>query len=104
MAKKSIPAADVVPELPAIAGETAQVDAPWAARKSAKRERSKCVRLSLDLSGELDFRLDSLAKIKRMHKGAFALQLIDQGLRGYKADVSLKNVYGEITKQSGEAA
>jgi hypothetical protein len=104
MAKRSIVTPEVTAELPAIAPDQAQAEGLPNARKSGKKDRSKYVRLSLDLSGELDFRLDSMAKIKRQHKGVFALYLIEQGLRGYKADAALRNVYAEIHKQSGEAA
>ncbi len=104
MAKKPSSKPGDTPEPAEIPPDQAPSELPRMARKSAKKDRTKVVRLSLDLSREFDFRLDSLAKIKGKHKSAFALYLIEQGLRGYKADAALRNVFAEITSQTGEAA
>lgn len=73
-------------------------------RKTGKKKGLQTVRLTLDLPRELDFRLHGIAQLTGQHKGAFALRLITQGLRSYKADESLRAVYQEIRGQLSEVA
>ncbi len=96
---------------PSVSAETAAIPPELvvagdagAAKKNAKKEPSKTVRVTLDLPRELNFRLESIAAFKRKKKGAFAVELIDQRLKDFKADISLKNVWAEIHSQSSEAA
>jgi hypothetical protein len=104
MAKRRESIPSVTAELGAIAADEAQAEVPRNARKSTKKDRSKTVRLTIDVSREVNFRLESIAAFKRRMKGALAAELIDRGLTGYKADVSLISMYQEIHSQPGEAA
>jgi hypothetical protein len=80
----------------------APAEVPKKGRKSAKRDKEKYVRLSLDVPLELNFRLSGRADIKKKHKGALALELLDLKLRDYKEDAHLRSCYTEITRQGGE--
>ena len=102
--RKERPIRPGVITMPPSGQEAAEADASKTPRKSGKRDRSRTVRLTIDLPLSLDFRLDNIAKTQRSQKGAFALRLIDQGLRGYKADATLKTVWDEISGQVGEIA
>jgi hypothetical protein len=103
MAKKAIPFVRENTDAGPSASELAQGGGAKGGKKSARKDRSKTVRLTIDLPQELEFRLDNVARTQRQHKGAFALRLIDQGLRSYKADASLKSVWAEICGQTGES-
>lgn len=104
MAKEKTTRPVVTPELPQIGSSDPPLEPSRFARKSGKKDRSRTVRLTIDIPLALDFRLDNIAKFQRCQKGAFALRLIDQGLRSYKDDASLKAVWEEISGQAGETA
>jgi hypothetical protein len=103
MAKKLTPFARLNPDSAATAPELAQADGQKLVRKSARKDKSKTTRLTLDLPPEVEFRLYNVARTVKMHKGAFAIRLIDQGLRSYKADATLKTTWAEICGQGGES-
>lgn len=104
MAKKYVSRASVTAEPAEVADDQPQAEGLKPGRKGGRAGKSKTVRLTIDLPLDLEFRLDNVARTQRAHKGAFALRLIDQGLRSYKADASLKNVWAEICGQAAEAA
>ncbi len=104
MAKKIVSKPSDAAEPAEIAPDQVQIDPSGSAKKNAKKDRSKTVRLTIDVPREVDFRLESIAAFKRKPKGAFAAELIDQRLQDFKADLSLRNVYAEIHGQAGEAA
>ena len=105
MAKSSRLAAMVARHAVAAAESDPPADPTGAAKKEREPRKPKPGRkLTLHLSLELDFRLDSLARFNKQHKNAFALRLLEQGCRSYNADKNLKKVYAEISGQSGEDA
>jgi hypothetical protein len=72
--------------------------------QKGKKDKPRTKKLTLSPSDELHFRLENLAMLNGSHKAAFALRLIDQGLKSYRADAGLKNLYAAISGQPGEAA
>jgi hypothetical protein len=92
----------VAAELPAIPAEAGQAEGPQALQKSKKKQKQWCKRLMLKLHRELDFRLENVSMINGEPKAAFALRLVEQGLRGYKVDSQLRAVYAEISRQASE--
>jgi predicted DNA-binding protein len=103
MARHNSARANVTAELPAIAVGSIPADSAGAPQKGRKKQKQFSKRLMLKLSRELDFRLDNLAMLNGEPKAVFALRLLEQGLRGYKADAQLRAVFAEICGQIGES-
>ena len=64
---------------------------------SQKPDKSKGItRLTLDAPVGLDIRIGAIAKTRGLKKGAFALQLLDQGCAKYDIDKVLRAAFPEI--------
>jgi hypothetical protein len=72
--------------------------------KPDKPPRKGPPKLTIQTTVELDFRLSSVAKAKGITKQQFATKLIDQGLRGYKIDESLRAMAAEMIREIESAA
>jgi hypothetical protein len=75
--------------------KTVRADAGESANPKRARKPGY-VRLTLDIPVGLDIRLGALAKSKEKRKGAFALQMLDQGCRQYDLDKVLRAAFPEI--------
>ncbi len=73
-------------------------------REKGKRAVGGCGKLSLRLSGEMQWRLNGLSMVEGETKEAFALRLIEQGCSKYGKDKDLKDAYARLMRKEGEAA